>query len=164
MPSNTIAICLWDRTLVQRPDCSWVLANYVKKFPKNVFAANVLLNALRSDPTYDAAASNYINAMDLSEPTMGHRPYRRVIQTANRRSEEKTILLRIASLAFRGRRMSSRKAAAAVSQEADPRVRAILIDPLFGNPLHAPFTIADCRRLLEKEACSSDPDLARYAA
>ena len=46
--------------LVKRPDCSWVFAAYLKKFPNHPEAANILLEALRQDPTYDAAAANYI--------------------------------------------------------------------------------------------------------
>jgi hypothetical protein len=109
--------------LVQRPDYSWVLANYVKRFPKNAYAADALLQALRQDPAYDAAAANYIDAMDVCEPPVGHRPHRRVIQTANQRSEEKSIQLGIASLAFRARRMSASRAVDMVAREKPARER-----------------------------------------
>ena len=73
-----------------RPDCSWALAKYLKKSPRHRKAADILLGALQRDPTYDAAAANYIDAMDVCEPLADHSKYRRVIQTAIRRSEEKS--------------------------------------------------------------------------
>src|SRR5262249_47276873 len=51
--------------LVDRPDCSYVFAAYLKKFPACREAADILLETLRRDPTYDAAAAHYIEAMDV---------------------------------------------------------------------------------------------------
>jgi hypothetical protein len=150
--------------LVKHPYCSGVLANYVRKFPRNRFAADILLNALRRDPTYDAVAADYISAMDVCEPPVRYTPYRRVIHTANRRSEEKSIQLRIASLTFRARRMTAVKAAALIARQRDLRVRGALIHRLFGDALSAPFRATACWNLLEREISSADPDLARYVA
>lgn len=150
--------------LVHRPDCSWAMAQYLRKFPANEQAADILLKALQRDPTYDAAAANYINAMDVCEPKSGYTKYRRVIQTANRRSEERSIQLRIASLTFRGRRMSAPKAVDLVKKETDPRVKSILIHRIFGDDPGAPFDMKPCLELLEEAASESDPDFARYAA
>src|SRR5207244_1947602 len=75
--------------LYQRPDLSWVLASYLRKFPRDKRAADALLAALQRDPTYDASAANYIEAMDVCEPVKSAAKYRRIIQTAERRSEEK---------------------------------------------------------------------------
>ena len=150
--------------LVHRPDCSWAMAQYLRKFPANEQAADILLRALQRDPTYDAAAANYINAMDVCEPESGYTKYRRVIQTANRRSEERSIQLRIASLTFRGRRASGLKAVGIVEREADPRVKSILIDRIFGDDPAAPFDVKPCLGLLEQATSDPDPDLARYAA
>ena len=90
--------------LDQRPDLSGALASYFRKFPQNKRAADALLVALQRDPTYDASSANYIDAMDLCEPPTGTTQYRRVIRTAERRSEEKSLLLRVAAATFRGRR------------------------------------------------------------
>ena len=150
--------------LSQRPDCSWVLAAYLRKFPKNREAADILLRALQKDPTYDAAAANYIDAMDICEPSTNHSAYRRVIHTAIRRSEEKSIQLRIATVSFRGRRRSVNRAAALVAAEKDPRAKAAEMNRLFGNPPNSPFSPSTCITLLENECCSPDEDLARYAA
>ena len=57
--------------LHQRPDLSWVLSSYIRKFPQNKQAADALHAALQRDPTYDASAANYIEAMDVCEPAKG---------------------------------------------------------------------------------------------
>jgi hypothetical protein len=150
--------------LVKRPDCSWVFAAYLKKFPKDKAAADVLLDALRQDPTYDAAAANYIVAMDVCEPAIQNTLYRRVIQTANRRSEEKSILLTIASLTFRGRRLGPKDTAKLIEKQKNPIVKTILLHRLFGNDPDAPYKLADCKALLEKEVNGDDADLARFCA
>ncbi len=146
-----------------RPDLSWVLASYLKKFPNNQEAADILLSALKRDPTYDAAAANYIDAMDVCEPENNHAPYRRVIETAKRRSEEKSIVLRIAVGAFRGKRRSAKEAIKVVQNEEDPRVKGLLICRLFASH-SAPFGTHECKALLESCTESADPDLARYSA
>lgn len=151
------------RLLVHRPDCSWVMAQYLRKFPADERAADILLEALRRDPTYDAAAANYINAMDVCEPQSGYTKYRRVIQTANRRSEERSIQLRIAILTFRGKRMSALKAVDLIKKETDARVKSIVIHRIFGDHPDAPFNIKPCLGFLEGATSSLDPELARYA-
>src|SRR2546425_9616014 len=47
--------------------------------------------------------SNYIEAMDVCEPVKGAGRYRRVIQTAERRSEEKGLLLKVGAATFSSR-------------------------------------------------------------
>lgn len=147
-----------------RPDLSWVLSSYLKKFERNRDAAEILLTALKRDPTYDAAAANYIDAMDICEPTVANTKYRTVIETANRRSEEKSILLRIASSSFRGRRRSMGEALKLIEKEPDARVQGILIHRLFGAHPSAPFKKNACKQLLESCTESEDPDLARLSA
>lgn len=150
--------------LIKRPDCSSVFSAYLKNFPKNRVSADILLDALRQDPTYDAAASYYIEAMDICEPETDCTKYRRIIQTANRRSEEKSILLPIASLTFRGRRCGPRDAIKLIEKENNPMVRGILIYRLFGEDPSASYKINDCKHLLEKEVNGEDPELARFCA
>ena len=150
--------------LLRYPDLSWVLSNYLRKFPKDRTAADVLLQALRRDPTYDSAAANYIDAMDVCEPDTNHRAYRRVVQTANGRSEERSILLPIAVSAFRGKRGGATGAIRLIEKQPKPRVQGILVHRLFGDHPLAPFTSTQCRGLLQSFADSPDPDLARYSA
>jgi hypothetical protein len=150
--------------LDQRPDLSWVLGLYLRKFPKNKRAADALLSALKRDPTYDASAANYIEAMDACEPVKGGKEYRRVIQTAERRSEEKGLLLRIASTTFRGRRSNPSDALKLVEKQTEPLAKSILLHRLYGADPSAPFTVAQACRTLEAETLSTDPDLARYCA
>jgi hypothetical protein len=150
--------------LSRHPELSWVLASYLKKFPQDKRAADVLLRALRRDPTYDSAAANYIDAMDVCEPPTNNTQYRRVIQTAKQRSEEKSILLPISGSSFRGRRMSIPQAVRLTESQPDPRVKGLLIHRLFGEHPNAPFKTTQCQSLLEKLTECDDPDLARYAA
>jgi hypothetical protein len=150
--------------LSARPDLSWALSSYIKRFGQDTEAADILLTTLQRDPTYDASAANYIDAMDVCEPAVGNAKYRRVIETANRRSEEKSIILRIASSAFRARRRSPLAALRLLESESNTRVRSILIHRLFGMHPSAPFASASCSSLLEQCTESIDPDLARFAA
>jgi Reverse transcriptase (RNA-dependent DNA polymerase) len=150
--------------LSRHPELSWVLSNYLKKFPKDVRAADVLLQALRRNPTYDSAAGNYIDAMDVCEPPANHKNYRRVIHTARGRSEEKSILLPIAASSFRGKRMAIPQAIRLIESQRDATVRGILIHRLFGDNPAAPFQTSKCDDLLKKLTECDNPDLARYAA
>jgi hypothetical protein len=149
--------------LAERPDLSWVFSMYLKKFPEDREAADILLESLKRDPTYDSAAAAYIEAMDVCEPPTNNTGYRRAIQTANRRSEEKTISLRIASLAFRGRRAGPKEAVRLIDSDTDPLVKCIVLHRLFGDEQEAPFKVRDCTQLLDTEVCSANDDLALYA-
>jgi hypothetical protein len=150
--------------LYQRPDLSWVLASYLRKFPQDKQAADALLAALKRDPTYDASASNYIEAMDVCEPSKGAGKYRRIIQTAERRSEEKGLLLKVGAATFRGRRSGPADALKLIGKQPDPLAKSILIHRLFGNRAAAPFKVSDGRKLIESETESQDSDLARFCA
>jgi hypothetical protein len=150
--------------LPHRPDLSWVFASYVMKFPCDVEAADILLSALRKDPTYDMSAARYIEAMDVCEPSTKYSAYRRVIQTAERRSEEKSLVLAIAAATFRGRRSGPKDALALISKQKDPITRSILLHRLFGHDPRAPFKLPDAQTFIESETKSADPDLARYCA
>ena len=150
--------------LPHRPDLSWVFASYLMKFPNEKEAADILLAALRCDPTYDASAAHYIDAMDVCEPSMGATPYRRVIQTAEKRSEEKSILLSIAAATFRGRRVGPKDALKLIGKQKHPLARSVLLHRLFGDAVRAPFKLKDGQPFIEEQTKSGDADLARYAA
>jgi hypothetical protein len=150
--------------LYQRPDLSWVLASYLRKFPQDREAANCLLAALRRDPTYDASAANYIEAMDVCEPVKGTGKYRRVIQTAERRSEEKGLLLSVGAAAFRGRRSGPAGAIRLIGKQSHPLAKGLLLHRLFGDAENVPFKVRDARELIVAETESQDADLARFCA
>ncbi len=150
--------------LVRRPDLSWVVASYLRRFERRKDAADVLLAALKQDPTYDASAANYIDAMDRCEPTSSTGSYRRAIQTVGRRSEENSIVLRVASNAFRGKRRSPLGAAKLIEMEPDRRAKGLLLHRLFGDAPDAPFKAADCMSLLAAGTEDADEDFARYCA
>jgi hypothetical protein len=118
--------------LDQRPDLSSTLAEYYSEFPQNRRVADALLVSLGRDPTYDASSANYIDAMDVCEPALRATLYRRVIRTAERRSEEKSFLLRVAAATLRGRRSGPADALKLISKEKYPLARSILIHRLLG--------------------------------
>lgn len=150
--------------LPHRPDLSWVFASYLMKFQNDKEAADILLAALRRDPTYDASAAHFIDAMDVCEPMTCATPYRRVIQTAEKRSEEKSILLSIAAAAFRGRRSGPKDALRLIEKQKHPLAQSILLHRLFGHAPRAPFKRKDGQSFIEAQTKSDDADLARYSA
>jgi Reverse transcriptase (RNA-dependent DNA polymerase) len=150
--------------LPHRPDLSWVFASYLMKFPADKEAADILLVALRRDPTYDSSAAHYIEAMDVCEPSVGESSYRRVIQTAEKRSEEKSILLAIAAATFRGRRSGPKGALKLIEKQKHALARSLLLHRLFGHDPLAPFKPEQGRLFIEEQTRSSDSDLARYSA
>jgi len=149
--------------LVSRPDLSWILSKYLQKFPNDEEAANILFEALKQDPTYDLAAAHYIEALDVCEPSSPNAKYRRVIQTATRRSQEDSVLLEIAALTFRCRRSGPRDAVRLVDRVDSALVRSVLLDRVFVCD-EAPHKLDYCLGLLEKEVKSKDGCVAQYAA
>jgi hypothetical protein len=123
-----------------------------------------LLSALRSDPIYDASAANYIDAMDVCEPATETKEYGRVIHTAQTRSEEKSIVLTIAAVSFRGRREKPANALRLIAKQEDTLSRSILLHRLFGADVRAPFTTSAAQIFLQEEVTSPDGNLAGYCA
>ena len=148
--------------LIHRPDLSPTFSSYLKKFECSKEVADLLLDTLKRDPTYDATAADYIGAMDCCEPKADHREYRRVVSTARHRSEENSILIRIAVLSFQGRRKGPKDAITLIETESDPRVRNIVLHSLFGHGKEAPYKFGTCTALLQREVEGEDEDLARY--
>jgi len=150
--------------LTHRPDLSSTFSRYLKQFECSKEAADILLETLRRDPTYDSSAADYIGALDVCEPAVDHRQYRHVVSSALRRSEEQSILIRIAVLTFQGRRKGPKDAMRMIESEPDPIVRNIVLHSLFGRSKDAPYKVSDCRTLLQKEVDGKNDDLARYCA
>lgn len=150
--------------LIRRPDCSYWFAAYLKKFPASPEAANILLETLRRDPTYDAAAAHYIEAMDECEPRRLYTAYRRIVSTAKKRSIEKSILVRLAVLTFKARRAGPKHAAYMINDEPNYMVKNIVLHRLFGEDDDTPYKVADCVGLLELGVSSPDEDFARCCA
>ena len=147
--------------LLHYPDCSWVFGQYLKRFPRNKAAAEVLLNALQRDPTYDAAAANYIDALNVCEPARNFTSYRRVVETAKRRSEENSMSLSLAVTSFRGRRRSPSAALALIASSDKALARSILIHQLFAAN-SAPHPLSHADAFLQTGTLSQDEDFARY--
>lgn len=149
--------------LLRRPDLSWVLSEYLKHFKQDKEAADALLHALRENPVYDAAAMDYIQALDVCEPPSEYTQYRRVVNTALRRSEERSALVRLGYLTFRGNRIGLTDALRMIAREQLPLIRSMVIHRLFVDE-RASYRLDQCRSLLESEIGSESPDLARYCA
>ena len=105
-----------------------------------------------------------LDAMDVCEPAAGTKEYRLVIHTAESRSEEKSIVLTIAAVSFRGRREKAANALRLIARQEDPLSRGILLHRLFGADLRAPFTTSAAQAFMQKEVMSTDGNLARYCA
>jgi retron-type reverse transcriptase len=148
--------------LSTRPDLAYYFSLYLRKFPEDREAADLLLSALRKDPTYDSAAAAYIEALDSCEPPSNNTQYRRIIQTATRRSEEGSITLELAALTFRCKRAGPRDALRTIKQAKHPLVRGIAISRLFEEP-NAPYKISEALPLLHSFAISEDADLAVFS-
>lgn len=149
--------------LISRSDLAHLFAAYLRQFGESREAADLLLAALKQDPTYDHAAAAYIEALDVCEPADDNSAYRRVIQTATRRSEEKTITLRTAALVFRGKRAGSREAVRLIDREPHPLARGLVLSRLFGDAPEVPYRTAEASAYLEFASTDEDADLAIYA-
>src|SRR5205807_9452941 len=101
-------------------------------------------------PAYDFAAGAYINALDVCEPPTKTAPYRRVIQTAKRRSIERTILVRVAAARFRVRRMGVTQAIRMLESEKDPKVVGLVLNSICSEAGGSPFATAALSPLLRK--------------
>jgi len=150
--------------LVRRPDLSPVFGFYMRKFPSNRQAADILVSAVKDDPIYDATASDYIEAMDICIPRRNRASYEKVIRRVEARSEEKSIQLNVAVSTFRGKRMTVDKAANLIARQKYPLAKSILIHRLFGLADEAPFKAGSIRVVRERETCSEDEDLSRFCA
>jgi hypothetical protein len=121
------------------------LAEYCRKFSHDRVSANLLLAAIRQDPAYDASAAAYINALDVCEPLSATGPYRRVIQTAERRSAEQSLRLSVAAYAFRGHRASPTGAVRLVAKLSEPLAKSLTLHALFvgsDSPLAMVLTLS----------------------
>jgi hypothetical protein len=147
--------------LSARPDLSGVLATYVAEFGPDSEAATTLVGALRAHPVFDAAAANFIDALDTCEPAPGKKRYRRVVQLAVKHSVEHGGVLRTAASAFLARRSYGVVAAALIEQERVPIFQSLLIHRLCeGSPV--PLSPSVCLRALHDGLTSEDADYARY--
>lgn len=146
---------------LSRPDLSWVLATYATKFGRDPPVARLLLNAVDRDPVFDAAAASYIRAMDACEPRPTIRGYRRAVQTARRRSQEKGALLSVEAVLFRARRRPSSLRALVRHVRSAIAVAPILSRLLAEDERRWASAI---RPICEMHLSNSNADLARFAA
>ena len=150
--------------LTSRPDLASILAHYCSRFPQDREAADILLEALRQDPAYDYASSAYIRALDVCEPTTKTLGYRRAIRTAKGRSIEQTILVNVATTAFRARRAGVTMAMKLLRAETNPQVIGLVLSTICAEAGGDPFAASALAPLLQALVSHQDPDLARFAA
>ncbi len=148
--------------LPRRPEISGLFASYLKQFPNDREAAEILRSALESDPVYDAVAGDYIEALDTCEPSEKNLAYQRVVNTILKRSVEKSILIKVPIPIFKGRRYGAKKSVDLISRETEPVARGMAIHRLFGEGKDALYRPEQCKSLLETAIAGDDADLARY--
>lgn len=149
--------------LARRPDLTWLIADYCKKFEGDREAADLLVTAIRQDPIYDASAAACIDALDVCEPSTGTAPYRRAIQTAERRSAERSLRLQVAAMSFRGRRAGPVGALRLIEKIQEPLAKSLVVYRLFAVT-DAPHKASVADHLLQKATEAQHEDWARYAA
>lgn len=148
-----------------RPDLSPVLSHYASRFSGSASCASLLHNALKGDPVFDAAAGDYVLALDQCAPQPEPRKYRRFVSRLMARSEEKSLLLDSAVKLYSYKRLAKASAAQAIANESSATTAGLLIHRLaFDGP--TPHMIPrDLREPIRHFARSSQSeDLARYCA
>lgn len=151
--------------LLLRPDLSWVLSSYLRRFKDSPHALEILRNAICQDPIYDRAASDYVEVFDfLNGPELSDE-INSIIETTHARCPENGVALKVAVGTFFGRRRGKAAACTIVRQEKDPLVKSLLLHGLFlKDSPKTTHSIQDCRSLLENIVIKNkkDEDLARY--
>lgn len=162
LPAMPHVLRLVKPLLISRPDLSGVLGGYAARFSNHPKCANALYAALRADPVFDAAAGDYIMALDRCAPQPEPRKFRILISRLKRRSEEQSLALDVPAKLFTYERMGKAAVAAALMAETNPITVGLLLHRLTsGN--YSVFTPKDFDIVIRHFAVSShDADLGRY--
>jgi len=142
------------------PHLSGVLSHYAGTFAGNVECAEILHQALKNDPVFDAAAGEYVDALSRCAPTPEPRKYRRLVAKLPVRSLEKSMLLDVPAKAYIYERMGGKPATRLVLNEPIPMRAGLLLHRLAFDARSSisPLQIAPAIR---KFARHEDPDLSR---
>jgi hypothetical protein len=163
LPPSRRILRLVEPLIYSRPDLSTALAHFILRFTRDARVAALLHKALMSDPVFDAAAGEYVLALDKCAPRPEPRKYRRAVSKLMGRSEEKSILLDVPRKLYRYKRMGKSGASVAIQMENNPLAAGQLIHFLISDPRHAFLSARDLRQALSRFAnYSPDEDLARF--
>ncbi len=150
--------------LILRPDLSWVLASYLRRFMGRSIGREVLIEAICHDPIYDRAAADYIEALDYLSSQELSKETRELIAEARHRCPESGVSLKVAAGVYIGRRTSKAGACLIVKQERDSLAKSLLLQGLFlKDSPKVSHNAKDAKFLLESIIeKTKDEDLARY--
>jgi hypothetical protein len=148
----------------ERPDLSGVLGAYSREFPQDGFASEMLFTALKEDPVFDAAASDYVFSLDVCEPSSAPKKYSQLVAKLLRRSSERGALLKHAVNYYQAKRLSVNQALNLVHnlQSQSPFVTGLLLHDLCVDRTRGIFQLAAFRPLLEDGARSANVDHSRF--
>ncbi|GEM_PF-1649351 len=163
LPASRRVARLIEPLLYSRPDLSGVIANFLSKFPQDLKIANLIHKALTSDPVFDAAAGDYVLALDKCSPNPEPRKFRRGVSKLMARSEEKSLLLDVPRKLYAYKRSGKSSIVSGIQAEQDPLVAARLIHQVLSDRRNLALVARDLLPALSAFARSSpDEDLARY--
>jgi hypothetical protein len=146
---------------LSRPDLSHALSAYGSKFKNAPPCQQALYDALSADPVYDAAAGDYVLALDLLVPRSRCAKFKRLVAKLLSRSEEKSLLIRFPTKLFAYKRTKISTMVGKLLKEVRPQAAGLLINRLAIDH-HACVTPKQLESPIRKFAGSTDPDLARY--
>jgi hypothetical protein len=146
-----------------RPDLSGVLSRYASNFSRSTKCAEILHQALKGDPVFDAAAGDVVLALDRCSPKPEPTKYKSLVTRLMARSEEESLLLDFPTKLYAYKRMGKSVAVAVLMRESSAITAGLLIHHLAFDKAHASMSARDLSPAIRAFALGSDdPDLARY--
>jgi retron-type reverse transcriptase len=146
---------------LSRPDLNGVLGYYAGSFVGSRQSAEILHQALKGDPVFDAAAGAYVDALDRCVPAPEPRKYKSLILQLPSRSQEKSLLLDVPSKVYRYKRMDRKSAANLVLSNPSSMQAGLLIQRLALDP-RSSMTPLQLALPIQQFARYPDPDLSRF--
>ena len=163
LPPSTRTLRLVQPLFEWRPDLSAVLSRYASRCPSESKTAEMLYEALKDDPVFDAAAGDIILALDTCAQRPGPKRYKSLVGRLIGRSDEKSPLLCFPSNLYIYKRTSRSVALTSLTREASAITAGLLIHNLAFDKRHASLSSKDLALPIRAFAYGSDdPDLARY--
>lgn len=146
---------------LSRPDLSGVLGHYAGTFVGKRQPAEMLHQALKDDPVFDAAAGAYVDALDSCVPTPEPRKYKKLILKLPGRSLEKSLLLDVPSKVYRYKRINRKSAGNLILNEPFPVQAGLLIYRL-AIDTRCSMTPLQLAPAIQKFGRHQDADLSRF--
>lgn len=146
---------------LSRPDLSGVLGHYAGTFVGKRQSGEILHQALKDDPVFDAAAGAYVDAIDRCVSAPEPRKYKKLILKLPGRSLEKSLLLAVPAKVYTYKRMNRKSAVNLILNEASPIQAGLLIYRLSIDP-RSSMTPLQLAPAIQEFARHQDADLSRF--